>query len=148
MICFVPLACLGQNLSTVSNLLYIFNGSNETRKVLKIVLYFVSPRERPWRQRVFQTKTLVIARTICVFSHTFKKKRRDLKGCVLQSESVGALSDVAVVLWMRQSIVDIFYLKNSKSKEICLIIILCIHFTTHTHPTQNWMYKMKINLTQ
>ena len=40
-------------------------------------LYFVSPRERPWRQRVFWRKTLVIARATCVFSHAFKKEHRD-----------------------------------------------------------------------
>ena len=40
-------------------------------------LYFVSPRERPWRQRVVQNNTLVIARVTSVFSHTFKKESRD-----------------------------------------------------------------------
>ena len=41
------------------------------------IVYFVSPRERPWRQRVFWSKTLVIARSTCVFSHAFKKEHRD-----------------------------------------------------------------------
>ena len=36
-------------------------------------LYFVSSRERPWRQRVFRIKTRVIARATCVFSQAFKK---------------------------------------------------------------------------
>ena len=40
-------------------------------------LYFVSPRERPWRQRVFQTKSLVIVRATCVFSHAFRKEPRE-----------------------------------------------------------------------
>ena len=40
-------------------------------------LYFVSPRERPWRQHVFQRKTIVTARATCVFSHEFKKEHRD-----------------------------------------------------------------------
>ena len=40
-------------------------------------LYFVSPRARPWRQRVVQNNTLVIARVTSVFSHTFKKESRD-----------------------------------------------------------------------
>ena len=43
---------------------------------MMIWLYFVSPRERPWRQRVCQTKTLVIAHTTCV-SHAFKKEHQD-----------------------------------------------------------------------
>ena len=69
-------------------------------------LYFVSPRERPWRQRVFWRKTLVIARATCVFSHAFKKEHWDWRikdaSC---SVSLGTLSDVTVVLGMRQSIV-------------------------------------------
>ena len=40
-------------------------------------LYFVSPRERLWRQRVFRRQTLVIARATWVFSHAFKKEHRD-----------------------------------------------------------------------
>ena len=69
-------------------------------------LYFVSPRERPWRQRVFRRKTLVNASATCVFSDAFKKGTPGLtrKGCVLQRVSLGALSDVTVVLGMRQSI--------------------------------------------
>ena len=42
-----------------------------------LLLYFVSPRERPWRHRVFWRKTLVIARPTCVFAHAFKKEHRD-----------------------------------------------------------------------
>ena len=40
-------------------------------------LYFVSPQERPWRQRVFRVKTLVIAHATCVLSHAIKKEHRD-----------------------------------------------------------------------
>ena len=40
-------------------------------------LYFVSPWERPWCQRVFQTNTFVIGRATCVFSHAFKKEHLD-----------------------------------------------------------------------
>ena len=47
------------------------------RGKIKRELYFVSPRERPWRQRVFWRKPLVIARATCVFSHAFKKEHRD-----------------------------------------------------------------------
>ena len=39
-------------------------------------LYFVSPRERPWRQHVVQNSTLVIARVTSVFSHAFKRNPR------------------------------------------------------------------------
>ena len=35
-------------------------------------LYFVSPRERPWRQRVVQNNKLVIACVTCVFSRIQK----------------------------------------------------------------------------
>lgn len=35
-------------------------------------LYFVFPREQPWRQAVFQTMKLIIVHVICVFSRTFK----------------------------------------------------------------------------
>ena len=45
--------------------------------VVSFSLYFVSPRERPLRQRVFRVKTLVIARATCVLSHAFKKEHRD-----------------------------------------------------------------------
>ena len=44
---------------------------------LSASLYFVSSRERPWRQRTFRRKALVIARETCVFSHSFKKEHRD-----------------------------------------------------------------------
>ena len=40
-------------------------------------LYFVSPRERPWRQHVFWRKTLVIARATCALSHALKKEHWD-----------------------------------------------------------------------
>ena len=40
----------------------------------KKLLYFVSPREWLWRQRVFQRKTLVTAREAGVFSQAFKKE--------------------------------------------------------------------------
>ena len=71
-------------------------------------LYFVSPRERQWRQRVFLGKTLVIARATCVFSLGFKKEHREWRNneyVLLQHVYFGALSDVTVVLGMRQSIV-------------------------------------------
>ena len=42
-----------------------------------LALYFVSPRERPWRQPIFRRKTLVTVRTTCVFSYTFKKEHID-----------------------------------------------------------------------
>ena len=68
-------------------------------------------RERPWRhQRVFQTKTLVIARAqlVCIFSR-FKKEHRDW--CIIKGASysvycilIGTLSGVTVVLGMRQGI--------------------------------------------
>ena len=70
-------------------------------------VYFVSPRERPWRQRVSQRKTPACyhARNLCVFSHVHKgTPGLKHKGCVLQRASVGTLSDVTVVLGMRQSI--------------------------------------------
>ena len=69
------------------------------------LLYFVSPLERPWRQRVFQRETLVTARAICVFSRV-QKGTLGLthEECVLQRVSLDALSDVTVVLGMRQSI--------------------------------------------
>ena len=43
----------------------------------------------------------------CVISHAFKREHRDrcLKGCVLQRVSLDELSDITVVLGMRQSIV-------------------------------------------
>ena len=71
------------------------------------ILYFVSPWDRLWRQRVFQRKMLNIAYVTCVLSHALKKEFRDLthKGCILQRISFGALSDLTVVLGMRQSIV-------------------------------------------
>ena len=55
-------------------------------------LYFVSPRERSWRQRVFQRRMLVIARATCAFSHAFKKGTPGMthKGCVLQRVSLRA----------------------------------------------------------
>ena len=37
------------------------------------VLYFVSPRERPWHKRVVQNNTLIIARVTSLFSHSFKR---------------------------------------------------------------------------
>ena len=40
-------------------------------------VYFVSPRERPRRQRVVQNKKLVIARITSVFSPAFKKESWD-----------------------------------------------------------------------
>ena len=40
-------------------------------------IYFVSPREWPWRQRMVQNNTLVIARVTSVFSHAFKNESRD-----------------------------------------------------------------------
>ena len=43
----------------------------------QFVLYFVSPQEWLWRQRVFLRKTLVNARTTCMFSHVYKKEHRD-----------------------------------------------------------------------
>ena len=36
-------------------------------------LYFVSPEERPWCQRIFWTKTLVIAYATCMFHHASNK---------------------------------------------------------------------------
>ena len=42
-----------------------------------MTLYFVSPGEQPWRQRVFRKKMLVNARATCVFSHAFKKEHWD-----------------------------------------------------------------------
>ena len=58
-----------------------------------------------WCQRVFQSKILVISRTICVCSHVWKGTLGLMhKGCVLQRVSLGALSDITVVLGMRQSI--------------------------------------------
>ena len=53
------------------------NGSNPFCIIPASVLYFVSPRERPWRHRVLRRKTLVIARATGVFSHAFKKEHRD-----------------------------------------------------------------------
>ena len=44
---------------------------------IQIGLYFVSPRERPWRQLVVQNNTLVIAGVTSVFSHAFKKESWD-----------------------------------------------------------------------
>ena len=53
-------------------------------------LYFVSPWERPWRQSVFQTKTLVIARATCTCFLTRSKRntgidayRMRLAACIL-----------------------------------------------------------------
>ena len=43
----------------------------------RTLLYFVSPWERPWRQRVLWTKTLVVARATCGFFHAFKKEHWD-----------------------------------------------------------------------
>ena len=62
------------------------------------ILYFVSLWEQPWRQLAFRRAT-------CVFSHV-QKGTLGLThiGCVLQRVSLGALSDVTVVLGMRQSI--------------------------------------------
>ena len=73
-------------------------------------LYFVSPRERPWRPDVFWRKTLVTTRATCVFSHMFKKEHRDwcIKDASCSMYPWGALSDVTVVLWMRQSINSYF----------------------------------------
>ena len=48
------------------------------------------------------------ARNLCVFSHVQKgTPRLTHKRCVLQRVSLGTLSDVAVVLGMRQSIVRV-----------------------------------------
>ena len=57
--------------------------------------------------RVLRMKTLILARVTCVFYNTFKKVTHGLmhKGCVLQRRSLDALSDVTVVLGIRQSIV-------------------------------------------
>ena len=84
----------------------------------RTTLYFVSPRERPWRQRVFQRKTLVIARETCVPSHAHKKEHRDW--CVLQRVFLDALSDVTVVLGMRQS----------KYRHTSVYRLMCIVFLT------------------
>ena len=75
-----------------------------------VQLYFVSPQERPWRQRVVRRIKLVIARNLCVFSRV-QKGTPGLahKGCVLQRVSLGALSDVMVILEMRQSIQTYIY---------------------------------------
>ena len=47
---------------------------------------------------------LFLIHATCVFSHTFKKEDRNKKGYALQDASVDTLSDVTVVLGMRQSI--------------------------------------------
>ena len=52
-------------------------------------------------------KTLVIARNLCVFSGVqIGTPGLTHKGCVLQRVSLGALSDVTVILGMRQSILQ------------------------------------------
>ena len=40
-------------------------------------VYFVSPWEWPWCQRVFQRKMLNITRVPCVLSHAFRNESRD-----------------------------------------------------------------------
>ena len=70
-----------------------------------VMLYFVSPQEQLWCQRVFRMKTFVIARNLCVISRVQKGTPGLMrKGCVLQRVSLGAPSDVTVVLETRQSI--------------------------------------------
>ena len=61
--------------------------------------------------RILEEDTCHHARNLCVFSRV-QKETPELthKGCVLQRVSLGALSDVTVVLGMRQSIA-------SKSRE-------------------------------
>ena len=56
--------------------------------------------------RTTVTSVRIRARNVCVFSHV-QKATPGLthKGCVLQRVSLGSLSDVTVVLGMRQSIV-------------------------------------------
>ena len=114
------------------------------------LLYFVSPRERPWRQRVFRRKTLVIKRA--TFSHMIKKGTPGLmhKGCVLQRVSLDALSDVTVVIGMRQSIGGILsedFMQNSPIAPTSMLIFaieysqfLCRFTPTAaiTFPTALW----------
>ena len=69
------------------------------------LLYFVSLRERPWRQRVVQNNMLVFVRVTFVFYHTFKKESRHWRtNDVLQRLSFDAPGDATVVLQMRASI--------------------------------------------
>ena len=122
-------------------------------------LYFVSPRERPWRQRVILRKTLVI---VCVFSRIQKGTPGLMhKGCVLQRVSLGALSDVTlsdvmVVLGMRQSIVQLFCIHVNKTTFILVYksnkwadllqdsgwITLDIHSSQPGYKTQRIIYQM------
>ena len=57
------------------------------------------------------------ARNLCVISRVQKGTPRFThKGCVLQRVSLGALSDVTVILWMRQSINNNLWFRNKSMK--------------------------------
>ena len=71
-------------------------------------VYLFSPRERLWRHCMEQNKTLVIITHVynfCVFSHAQKGiLGLTHKGCIFYCLSFDKLSDITVVLEMRQSI--------------------------------------------
>ena len=121
-------------------------------------LYFDSPRERPWRQRVFWRKTLVIACATYVFSHTFKKKHWDWRikdaSCSVCRWARSMTS--TVVLGMRQNNVQSippffgsYY--NSKMdtyhawlwKAPCLVLITSLHINIDSHQKARlWVVKI------
>ena len=85
-------------------------------------LYFVSPGEWPFRQRVLRRKMLLTCPSTCVLSNAFKKEHRDWRICVLQRVSFGALGDITVVLGIRQ----IKYIPTLLGAgDVCAV--MCIH---------------------
>ena len=76
---------------------------NAARRCMTILC--LTSRTTVTSARIPEEDACIRTRNLCV-PHAFKKEHRDLthKGCVLQRVSLGALSDVTVVLGMRQSI--------------------------------------------
>ena len=71
------------------------------------IFYTLSHLENDRDVSAFQRKTRLSSRAqlVCVFSHVQNgTPKLTHKGCLLQRVSLGALSDVTVVLEMRQSI--------------------------------------------
>ena len=86
----------------------------------------------------FQTKTLVIARGTCVFSHAFIQKGTPR---LMQrvSKSMGVLSDVTVVLSVRQSI-DFVPCGSRERHCICFPTVCLVCLVSQLKPVSELSY--------
>ena len=96
------------------------NGNIQVRKgSIERSILFLTSRTTVTSSRILEEDACHRARNLCVFSRIQNgTPRLTLKGCVLQRVSLGALSDVTVVLMMRQSTTySIIILHSAKTRS-------------------------------